>query len=335
MKTIKTLIILFFLFTAFTQQAQLMSEIEGELRISDDRARLELFDSSNDEERVEGWLEEAGDKIYLSSFYSDLIFSSDTTGAEIERMRINGGNGFVGIGTSGAQSKLHVNGDFRTEDGDVIVGDGLLYLTDGIQDVHMGNLGGAFFLSANGPASPHQLYIQDGTGYVGINTSNVLTSLHVKQVGLGKGIRMEDHADSDYWETYIDNLNDYNFGFNGVLRAYIQQSTGAYVQTSDRRLKNSIDQIDSVLDKLIRLKPSQYYYNIDRNAIRKAWGFVAQEVEEIFPELVLDKDGYKGLVYDDFAIMSVKAIQEQQVLINQQQDLIQQLEKRLTALENK
>ena len=67
----------------------------------------------------------------------------------------------------------------------------------------------------------------------------------------------------------------------------------------------------SVLDRVKMLKPATYHYiDNDANAPRST-GFVAQEVETVFPDLVREVDeGYKGLVYDGFAVISIKAIQE-------------------------
>ena len=47
-------------------------------------------------------------------------------------------------------------------------------------------------------------------------------------------------------------------------------------------------------------------------------GFIAQEVGEIFPELLrTDEEGVHGLAYDDFGVLAIAAIQEQQTQIDQ------------------
>jgi len=180
-------------------------------------------------------------------------------------------------------------------------------------------------------------------GNILINKSLPQSDLHIKQstsVDPVRGIRLESDVDSDFWTTYVDLSNDYNFGFNGDLRAYIQDGSGSFVITSDRRLKNSINSFDSVLDRVMKLKPSKYYYKNVGHQDRKSWGFIAQEVEKYFPDIVYEKDGYKGLSYDDFAILSIKAIQEQHSIIEAQQAQIrhhskenQQLKGRVEKLE--
>lgn len=82
--------------------------------------------------------------------------------------------------------------------------------------------------------------------------------------------------------------------------------------------------MDPVLDNVMKLKPSTYdYVNID-NPENRSWGFIAQEVEKIFPEIVLQSGEFKGLSYDNFAVIAIKAIQEQQKIIEQQQAMLDQ-----------
>ena len=60
---------------------------------------------------------------------------------------------------------------------------------------------------------------------------------------------------------------------------------------------------------------------------QKNIGFIAQEVQKYFPELVYQEyeEGYLSLHYPDFGIIAIKAIQEQQIQIENQQEEIEQL----------
>ena len=71
-------------------------------------------------------------------------------------------------------------------------------------------------------------------------------------------------------------------------------------------------------------------------------GFIAQEVEPLFPEFVGETNGTKTLAYANFGVIAIKAIQEQQELINAQRQTIEQLQEqmkqlgiRLSRLENR
>ncbi len=170
-------------------------------------------------------------------------------------------------------------------------------------------------------------------GRQGINKKEPETDLHIKQSNVitERGIRLEYGSDNDYWDTYIDGANDYNFGFNSVLKAYINDSDGSYNIASDRRLKSSILPVERVLPSVLLLNPSTYYYTADQNQ-KKQIGLIAQEVEFLFPEAVNEKDGYKAINYAVFGILAVQAIKEQQTLLDDQAMRIEKLEKQMARL---
>jgi hypothetical protein len=93
----------------------------------------------------------------------------------------------------------------------------------------------------------------------------------------------------------------------------------------------------------MQLNTVKYRYNHNADDATKTRGFIAQEVQEVFPDLVYTEDGDRlGIAPSDFGILSIKAIQEQQAQIEaqqqvneQQQALIEQLLQRIQQLENK
>jgi trimeric autotransporter adhesin len=48
-----------------------------------------------------------------------------------------------------------------------------------------------------------------------------------------------------------------------------------------------------------------------------SYGFIAQEVEKLFPAFVTTKgaDGMKAIAYQNFSVVAIQAIKEQQVII--------------------
>ena len=163
-----------------------------------------------------------------------------------------------------------------------------------------------------------------GVGLVG---EAAATSVHVKQNSnfSDGGIRLEYMSDSDFWDVWIDGANDYNFGFNGTLKAYILDTDGSYVSTSDRRLKEDIEPLEPVLDRVLALRPSTYRFS-NTSASQASIGLIAQEAELLFPETVHQKNGYKGISYDSYSIIAIKAVQE----LAQQND---KLNNKIEALE--
>ena len=72
--------------------------------------------------------------------------------------------------------------------------------------------------------------------------------------------------------------------------------------------------------------------------VESAFGFIAQDVNEIFPEFVATytdrKTGEERLAlnYDNFGVIAIKAIQEQQMQINEQKKEIEELKKMVLKL---
>jgi hypothetical protein len=173
-----------------------------------------------------------------------------------------------------------------------------------------------------------------GQGNVGIKETNPTARLHIGQDGqtVGRGLRFDDGVNEDWDITHGFGLR---LHFGGELRGFFNATTGAYTQSSDGRLKSGVEKLGATLSKLQQLQPLQYYYKNAKKA-EPTIGFIAQEVAPIFPELVSysEADDLYGINYAGFSVVAIKAIQEQQAIIEAQQKQIEMLEKRLSALEN-
>lgn len=89
--------------------------------------------------------------------------------------------------------------------------------------------------------------------------------------------------------------------------------TGVLTDTSDRRLKHDIKPLpfNSAMERIMLMKPVQFRMN-DRPD-RVEWGFVAQDVEKLFPNLVFtanDAMGTKTLNYIGLISPMVQGMQE-------------------------
>jgi len=97
-----------------------------------------------------------------------------------------------------------------------------------------------------------------------------------------------------------------------------------WIAVSDRRAKDNITDSGGVLARLIQLELKDYIY---KGADLKTTGYIAQEVQEVFPELVSEMDdGRLGVNYMGFSPLAVQAIKEQH-------EIIEDLEDRLKAVE--
>ncbi|MDR1592529.1 MAG: tail fiber domain-containing protein [Prevotellaceae bacterium] len=130
---------------------------------------------------------------------------------------------------------------------------------------------------------------------------------------------------------------------------------GTTIGTSDSRLKTNVLNLDcqQTLDKLLQLRPVEYNmqqvlfdadstdengntvtyrvqrYNENSQIFQKKhYGLIAQEVQDIFPDLVYEgSDGYLGIDYTSLVPLLLKVVQQQQ---QQQQQSIEQLQLALT-----
>ncbi|MCR5454436.1 MAG: tail fiber domain-containing protein [Bacteroidales bacterium] len=116
--------------------------------------------------------------------------------------------------------------------------------------------------------------------------------------------------------------------------------------SSDARLKKSITNMPSALEDLLKLDGVTFKWNktINPNASDKTqYGFIAQEVEKVFPDLVgTDSNGYKTVNYIGVIPVLTEAIKTQQEEIEdlkeeneQLKSTLEQLLKRVEALEKK
>jgi hypothetical protein len=107
---------------------------------------------------------------------------------------------------------------------------------------------------------------------------------------------------------------------------------------SDIRLKRDIQSLDasSELQRLLSLRPVSYYWRDERLPQTLQYGFIAQELQQVFPELVSEgEDAQKTLAvnYQALIPLLVNALQVQQEQIRQQEARIQKLEAELQRLQ--
>lgn len=114
----------------------------------------------------------------------------------------------------------------------------------------------------------------------------------------------------------------------------VYSNSGVLTNTnpSDSSLKDSIMPMRYGLAEILKLKPKTFYYKSD-TAHTVKYGFIAQDVKPIMPDVVRkidpkDPKSKLGLETDGIYVTLVKAIQEQQAIIDD-------LKKRIIALENK
>jgi hypothetical protein len=167
-------------------------------------------------------------------------------------------------------------------------------------------------------------YVSDGTGPFGVHWYNILNVRH-------RG----GAQDGNIWGGQIV-WGMTGASFNIAFRTHVAGSWNVWSvfshSNSDATLKVEDGYIENGIDLVMRLKPRYYYWKYSKqdNPDRRA-GFFAQEVYEVSPESAIEpkaEDVAWGVEDRGLIAILTKAIQEQQVLIQQMQEEINNLKNR-------
>ena len=100
-------------------------------------------------------------------------------------------------------------------------------------------------------------------------------------------------AATDAWKFYFD-TDSGNFTASGDVTAY-----------SDARLKDNIETIGGALDKVSAMRGVTF----DKNGQRST-GVIAQEMQEVMPEVVMQNDEYLSVAYGNLVGVLIEAVKE-------------------------
>ena len=128
------------------------------------------------------------------------------------------------------------------------------------------------------------------------------------------------------------------FNYNHVMSLLGGNGGQGWYNASDRNLKQNIQDYPSSLEKVLDLRPVTYNWKTHPDEDPLA-GFIAQNVKELFPQLTADiawrdRGTRLGVNYSLLVVPAIKAIQEQQDIIDQQGKDIKALIKRIELLES-
>lgn len=215
-------------------------------------------------------------------------FASDVTAAwdndAATRFTVLGG-GNVGIGTPSPAAKLTVVDD--------------ILLTGSSPSLTLTDATSSFVIKTN----------TTGEGIVQSGTSKPIRFF--RNNGSNESMRIDSAGNVG-----IDNTTpSYKLDVNGTIRA-----TGDVIAFSDIRVKENIATIENALDKVKKLRGVEYNKidNPERNI-----GVIAQEIEEVIPEVVKEDDeGMKSVAYGNITAVLIEAIKEQQKQIDELKSII-------------
>lgn len=149
----------------------------------------------------------------------------------------------------------------------------------------------------------------------------------------------------------IGSVRNTKVGINTSSPAYELDVNGdiscvSLFQTSDARYKTNIGEVSNASEKLFQLTPHTYSFMETKDRIfdkKNHFGFIAQEVEKVYPELVSkNAEGYYAVNYTEFIPLLLQSLKEEDQKINELSNKlaskdaeIAAMQERLSSLENK
>ena len=240
-----------------------------------------------------------------------------TTG-NAERMRIRS-NGNVGIGTSNPDFPLTIES---------LANGGSIRMNSntGGSDWHFDFTGSGLGIVETGVAE--RVTLRDG-GNVNVPGRTLLGT----QFG---GVSATTQIFGRNSETFAMVVGDPT----GIFRFSVNNNGDVATQcgiicASDERLKDDITNLDTPLDKIMALRGVSFTWK-DETLAKKGTqlGFVAQEVQQVLPELIGETpDGMLGVDYASLTSVLTGAVQEQQAEIETMQQQIAALEATMESMQ--
>ena len=198
------------------------------------------------------------------------------------------------------------------------------------------------FTNASGSMRSPIFYDLDNTGYyVDPNSSTSLRTAGAWQSDhagwTGELNKIQWHSTHLYFQNTSGGYLAIFRAAGGAEKLYIDSAgnvtaSGNITAYSDRRLKENIETIPNALSMVKRLRGVTFDWIADK---KHSYGLIAQEVEEVIPELVLetesgtadgdDKKTVKSVDYSKIVSVLIEAIKEQQSQIEELKLLVQSI----------
>ncbi len=128
------------------------------------------------------------------------------------------------------------------------------------------------------------------------------------------------YPDETTWNVGIGTTSPgvYKLNVAGTVRAT------EYFHGSDAAIKENVLPLESSLEKVLSLRGVSFSW---KDGARKSMGLVAQEVEDVFPEIVLGEEGEKSIQYTALIAPLIEGMREQQAEIEGLREEVERLKK--------
>ena len=203
------------------------------------------------------------------------------------------------VGTYSSSGGIQINAQ-NNANSSIFFGDNNSVLIGQLEYVHTGDI--MAFISG----LSEFMRIVDGDAMVIKNTTVVNSAFLTVQSNDNGGVLVGQTGTNAYrHRTHEVSTGIHKFASSNNTATL--SNAGAWTNASDISYKENIQDISYGLNTIKALQPRKYTVTCDGST---DIGFIAQEMEKIVPEVVIGKEGEKGITYGNLTAVLVKGIQE-------------------------
>jgi hypothetical protein len=223
-----------------------------------------------------------------------------------------------GAGVANAVERARIECNAETTDGSNKRGGQLTFMTcadGGYEPAERVRITNAGNVGINETTPQQQLHVHDDTSYNGIfingNGAPRITFARDATTTVEWGVGVDGTDGSKFCIAQAGNTAKITLDTSGNFTA-----VGNVTAYSDITLKENIETIPNALDKVLNLRGVEFD-RIDKEDNTHEIGVIAQEVEEVIPEVVLtNTEGIKSVAYGNLVGLLIESIKELKAEIN-------------------
>jgi hypothetical protein len=256
-----------------------------------------------------------------TSSLTAFAISTDSPGVAVQGMS-NGGWGITGYGDTGVLGVGSSQQNGLTYAGTGVAGSGSKFGVFGYQGGGLPSAPGAAGVWGASTSAGGVGVIGSSSNTSGVNFGVVGSAgTFAVEPGTSAGVVATSNGGFGLWA--------YSQADDAIYCDGSGEYTGSWSKASDVRFKKNVAPLENALARTLRLRGVSFDWRRDEFPDRnfpdsRSIGFIAQEVEAVYPQLVsIDRDGYESVDYAGLTPILVEAIKEQQQQLDSQRRRIE------------
>jgi hypothetical protein len=274
----------------------------------------------------------------FNGIYNNLVSTGNTTAGEFQMVYASGSGTTAAISSS-QLVVINPSTGRITSNRLQVDGAGTTSISSGVGQIWLnGASSNLIEYNANGYAPPTTGSRSIGTKivlYPGINSTQIDYAIGIEDNTMWHSIPTSSYSGIlTNFKWYAGTTNIATLNGLGAFSTIGSLSTNASIQavgeirstngdviafgSSDKRLKDNITPISNPIEKIQKIGGYEFDWNDKQDTYEgHDIGVIAQEIEEVLPELVTTRDnGYKAVKYEKIVALLIEAIKDQQKQID-------------------